>query len=76
VQSWNALGVPRGTSPQIIATLNKAIREVLAMPDVIKRYSEVGIAAQASSPEEVRTRFVADIKKWSDVIARAKIQKL
>ena len=76
VLSWNGLGVPTGTPPAIIATLNKAIREVLAMPDVIKRYSEVGIEAHASTPEEVRARFVADVKKWSAVIERAKIPKL
>ena len=76
VLSWNGLGVPVGTPPDVITTLNKAIREVLAMPDVIKRYNEVGIAAQASTPDELRKRLVADIKKWSDVIERAKIPKL
>jgi putative tricarboxylic transport membrane protein len=76
VLSWNALGAPRGTPQPIIDTLNKAIREVLAMPDVIKRYQEVGITARASTPEEVSKRLVADIKKWSDVIERAKIPKL
>ena len=76
VLSWNGIGAPAGTPQEVIATLNKAIREVLAMPDVIKRYNEVGIAARASTPEELRARLVADIKKWSDVIERAKIPKL
>jgi tripartite-type tricarboxylate transporter receptor subunit TctC len=76
VLSWNGLGAPTGTPPEIIATLNKAIREVLALPDVIKRYNEVGITAQASSPEELRARFIADVKKWSEVIERAKIPRL
>jgi tripartite-type tricarboxylate transporter receptor subunit TctC len=76
VLSWNALGVPRGTPQPIIATLNKAIREVLAMPDIVKRYQEVGITARASSPEDVSKRFVADVKKWSEVIERAKIPRL
>jgi tripartite-type tricarboxylate transporter receptor subunit TctC len=75
VLSWNALGAPRGTPQPIIDTLNKAIREVLAMPDIVKRYQEVGITARASSPDEVRKRFAADIKKWSAVIERAKIPK-
>jgi tripartite-type tricarboxylate transporter receptor subunit TctC len=76
VLSWNGIGGPAGTPAAVVATLNKAIREVLAMPDVIKRYSEVGIAARPSTPEEMRARLVADIKKWSDVITRAKIRKL
>jgi tripartite-type tricarboxylate transporter receptor subunit TctC len=76
VLSWNALGAPKGTPQPIIATLNKAISEVLAMPDIVKRYREVGITARASSPEDVSRRFVADVKKWSEVIASAKIPRL
>jgi tripartite-type tricarboxylate transporter receptor subunit TctC len=76
VLSWNGIGAPAGTPPAIIATLNTAIREVLAMPDVIKRYNDVGIAAQPSSPEELRERFIADVQKWSAVIEHAKIPKL
>jgi tripartite-type tricarboxylate transporter receptor subunit TctC len=76
VLSWNALGAPKGTPQPIIATLNKAIREVLAMPDIVKRYQEVGITARASSPEDVSKRFASDVKKWSAVIASAKIPRL
>ena len=57
VLSWNGLGAPAGTPQPIIDTLNKAIREVLAMPDVIKRYNEVGIAAQASTPRGAAQRL-------------------
>ena len=76
VLSWNGLGSRTGTPQPVIDTLNKAIREVLAMPEVIKQYNEVGIAARPSTPEELRARLVADIKKWSQVIERAKIPKL
>jgi tripartite-type tricarboxylate transporter receptor subunit TctC len=76
VLSWNALGAPKGMPQPIIATLNKAISEVLAMPDIVKRYREVGITARASSPQDVSKRFVADVKKWSEVIERAKIPRL
>lgn len=76
VLSWNGLAGPAKTPQPVIDTLNKAIREVLAMPDVIKSYNDVGIAAQASTPEELRGRLIADIKKWSAVIDRAKIQRL
>jgi tripartite-type tricarboxylate transporter receptor subunit TctC len=46
------------------------------MPDVIKRYADLGITAQASSGEELRKRLAAEIKKWSAVIDNAKIQRL
>jgi tripartite-type tricarboxylate transporter receptor subunit TctC len=76
VLSWNGLGAPAATPQPIVDTLNKAIREVLAMPDVIKRYAELGITAQASSGEELRKRLANEIKKWSEVIDKAKIQRL
>ena len=76
VLSWNGLGAPAATPQPILDTLNKAVREVLAMPDVIKRYADLGITAQASSPEELRKRLASEIKKWSDVIDSAKIPRL
>jgi tripartite-type tricarboxylate transporter receptor subunit TctC len=75
VTSWNGIGGPRGTPENVVGTLNKAIREILAQPDVKKRYADVGIEARATSPEELRARLVADIKKWSAVVERAKIPR-
>jgi tripartite-type tricarboxylate transporter receptor subunit TctC len=75
VTSWNALFAPSGTSPEIIAKLNGALREILAQPDVSARLLDLGIEAQASSPDELMGRLRADIAKWSDVIEKAGIQK-
>ena len=53
VVSWNALFAPPGTPPEIVNTLNQALREILAEPDVKKRLLELGIEARASTPEEI-----------------------
>ena len=53
VVSWNALFAPAGTPPEIVTTLNQALREILAEPDVKKRLLELGIEAKASTPEEI-----------------------
>jgi tripartite-type tricarboxylate transporter receptor subunit TctC len=75
VRSWNALFAPKGTPPEVINTLNAALREVMANPDVVKRLLDMGIEAQASSPQELGERLQSDIRKWSDVIEKAGIQK-
>ena len=72
-RSWNAIFAPRGTPPEVIATLNAALREVLEMPDLKKRTLDLGIEARASSPEEILDRLKADIDKWAGVIERAGI---
>ena len=73
--SWNGIGAPKGTPKEIIETLNKAIREVVEMPEVKEQYAKVGVVAQASSPQELSERLVSDIKKWDAVIVKAGIEK-
>jgi tripartite-type tricarboxylate transporter receptor subunit TctC len=75
VTSWNGIFVRLGTPAEIIEVLNKAIHEVVAMPDVKQRYADLGIEAKASTPEELKARLQADIGKWAAVIERAGIPK-
>lgn len=75
VISWNALFAPAGTPPEIVKTLNQALQEILAEADVKKRLLELGIAAKASTPEEISARLKSDIDKWRKVIEKAGIQK-
>jgi len=74
-RSWNAIFAPRGTPPEVIKTLNAALRAVLDTPDLKKRALDLGIEARASSPEEIRDRLQRDIDKWAAVIERAGIAK-
>ena len=74
-RSWNAIFVPKGTPPEVIKTLNTALREVLEAPDMKKRALDLGIEAKASSPEEILERLKSDIEKWAQVIERAGIAK-
>ncbi|KRQ93048.1 Bug family tripartite tricarboxylate transporter substrate binding protein [Bradyrhizobium valentinum] len=74
-RSWNAIFAPKGTPPEVISTLNAALREVLDMPELKKRALDLGIQAKASSPEEIQERLKADIDKWAQVIERAGIAK-
>ena len=75
VVSWNSMYAPAGTPQAVIDTLNKALREVLADPALKKRALEMGIDLKASTPAEAHARLADDIKKWSDVIEKAGIEK-
>ena len=75
VTSWNALFVKKGTSPDIIRALNQAVHEVVAIPEVRRRFGEVGIEARASTPAELSARLRQDIEKWAKVIEKAGIPK-
>jgi tripartite-type tricarboxylate transporter receptor subunit TctC len=75
VTSWNGLFAPAGTPTEIIALLNKAVHEIVAQPEVKQRYADLGIEAQASTPEQLKARLAGDITKWAAVIERAGIPK-
>jgi tripartite-type tricarboxylate transporter receptor subunit TctC len=75
VVSWNALFAPAGTPPEVVKTLNGALRDILADADVKRRLIELGIEARASTPQEISARLQSDIDKWRQVIEKAGIQK-
>jgi tripartite-type tricarboxylate transporter receptor subunit TctC len=75
VTSWNGLFAPVGTPAEIIDLLNKTVREIVATPEVKERYADLGIEAQASTPEALKKRLTDDIAKWAAVIERAGIPR-
>jgi tripartite-type tricarboxylate transporter receptor subunit TctC len=75
VTSWNGLFAPVGTPVEIINLLNKTVREIVATPEVKERYADLGIEAQASTPEQLKARLTDDIAKWAAVIERAGIPR-
>ncbi len=71
--SWNALAAPAKTPKDIVARLNREVKAALEAPDVKKRLLDLNIDATYSTPEQLATLLAAEIRRWSDVIARAKI---
>lgn len=75
VASWNGLAVPAGTPEAVVARLNKDINAALALPDVKQKLLDLSLIAQGSSPAQLASQLDREIKRWSDVIARANIPK-
>ncbi len=75
VTSWNGLAVPAKTPKDVVARLHREIQTILANPDVKKRLSDLSLNAQGSTPEQVGDLLGSEIKRWAEVIARAKIEK-
>ena len=75
VTAWNGLFAPKGTPDAVIKVANKAVREILAEPEIKERFSSLGIEAKSSTPEELKSRLESDIGKWVAVIERAGIPK-
>jgi tripartite-type tricarboxylate transporter receptor subunit TctC len=75
VTSWNAIYAPAGTPADIVKTLNTALNEVLADPEVRQKALAMGIEAKGSTPDDIQARLKSDIAKWGKVIDKAGIEK-
>jgi tripartite-type tricarboxylate transporter receptor subunit TctC len=71
VVNWFAVFGPKGLSPDLVSTWNKALRTAVMKPDVQKRFSDNAMAGLTGSPADLRAMIVADRKKWSEVIQKA-----
>lgn len=67
--SWNGIFAPAGTSPEIIAKLNKAAVAALNDPEVAARMENEGAVVVASSAEDFAVYVAAEYAKWKAVIA-------
>jgi tripartite-type tricarboxylate transporter receptor subunit TctC len=70
---WFGILAPKGTPAPVIAKLNSAIREVLANPELQKKFMGYGCIATPSTPEEFAAMIGAEVPKWKSVVETAKI---
>jgi tripartite-type tricarboxylate transporter receptor subunit TctC len=75
VTSWNGLAVPARTPPAVVERLSREVQSALAQPDVKKRLLELNLQAQGSTPAQAAEHLAADVRRWGDVITRAKIAR-
>jgi tripartite-type tricarboxylate transporter receptor subunit TctC len=75
VASWNALAAPARTPRAVVERLQRAALQALAMPSVQSQLQTLGVRAQGGMPERMRQLLSSEIKRWSEVIVQAKIER-
>jgi tripartite-type tricarboxylate transporter receptor subunit TctC len=73
VRTWLGMAAPKATPAPVVARLNAALRSGLADPQVEERLRKVGMDVRATSPEEMRAMVAAQIARWKQVVADARI---
>jgi tripartite-type tricarboxylate transporter receptor subunit TctC len=73
--SWNALAVPAKTPKAVVERLNREVVAALNSAEVKKRLADLHVEARASTPEQASELLASEIKRWGEVIVRAKIPK-
>jgi tripartite-type tricarboxylate transporter receptor subunit TctC len=73
VQQWYGFFAPAKTPKPIIDQLNKALNQVLADKEIIKRIEDHGADVETSTPEEFGALVGTELAKWKGVVQRAKL---
>ena len=71
--NWYAVFAPKGTSPQVAASLSRAIHAALHAPDVQRKIEASGAEVVGSSPEALAQQLATDTEKWTAIIRRNRI---
>jgi tripartite-type tricarboxylate transporter receptor subunit TctC len=62
------ISAPKGTPPEIVETLNKAVNEALKDPKLVARLSEVGGIPKPMTPAEFGKLVADETEKWRKVV--------
>jgi tripartite-type tricarboxylate transporter receptor subunit TctC len=70
-QVFYGMSAPKGTPPEIVATLNKAINDSLADPKIIARFADIGGVPMPLTPEGYSKFMAEETERWRKVVAFA-----
>src|SRR5215510_2537178 len=68
--TWFGLSGPAGVPHDIVQKLNRAVIDVLALPEVRARLQRDAIETQAMTPEEFTAFLAREIDKWAPLARR------
>lgn len=74
VIAWNALYAPRGTPPEVVASLNAAVNKVLARPEARQKLLELGFEPAGGTARQLADFAKAERAKWQPIIRTADIR--
>jgi tripartite-type tricarboxylate transporter receptor subunit TctC len=72
--TWFALVAPAGTPGEILTLLNAQVKRALAEPDTKRRFTDLGMTAEDSTPDGLDAYIRSEIAKWTKVIRDADIR--
>ena len=74
VENFYAVYVPKGTSPAIIAKLEREIRRILTNPDFKARMASQGIHPQFANSEKLSEITADEANKWTQAVKSANVK--
>jgi tripartite-type tricarboxylate transporter receptor subunit TctC len=67
--TWTTIFAPAGTPQPVIDKLNRAVNQVLALPEYKDKLDKGGLLPVGGSPQETASYITSEIKHWSKVVS-------
>jgi len=74
VSAFYGLNAPKGTPPEVIDILNKAVNDALDDPAMHKKFADLGGMMIGGSPADFGKFLTAETDKWAKVIHEANLK--
>jgi tripartite-type tricarboxylate transporter receptor subunit TctC len=68
LNSWYGILAPKQTPPDIVQKLNKALVQIVAMPEVQRQMIDGGSDPSSSTPEDFATTIKSDLEKYTKLV--------
>jgi tripartite-type tricarboxylate transporter receptor subunit TctC len=66
--AWFGMGAPKGTPPEVIAILNRAINDAFADPGMREKFADLGGIPLTGTPADFGKVIVDETEKWKAVV--------
>jgi tripartite-type tricarboxylate transporter receptor subunit TctC len=76
VTSWHGLAAPARLPEWLVDRFRAESVSILADPVIIERLRVLGLSRSTAAPDKFKARIEADIKKWNEVVAAARIDRI
>src|SRR5262245_8596131 len=74
ITEWYGLAVPAGTPAAAVRRLYAEISKVMSRPDVLQPITAMGVDVVTPTPEQLSEFVVAEIKRYREIVQKAKIE--
>jgi len=68
VAMWYGVFAPPGTARELVARLNRELRDILALPEIRTAFQTQGMDPASSTPEEFHKLVAQDAGRWAALI--------
>jgi tripartite-type tricarboxylate transporter receptor subunit TctC len=74
VNTWMGFFGPAKMPMEVVRTIESAIKEALAMPDVRARFETAGAVVRTGTADEMRQVLATDVAKWAKLVEEKNIK--